>query len=292
MKSSSFTLEKYSILATGIFSYALLNGQVVYTDIDPDVILFKEENKDEGWKYFNMDQNGDYDVALHWEEGYNCEYCAGFLFFQIYLPGDNRIAVAYDEPCSLYSSFYEVSCYFPAHPVAKVFHNGDIIQPKEDFQQIHDIFRRSWCGYSYGEFCFQGFFSGSGEQFLGFHIPEPDPANCWLRLYWADDTLLVNDMACNFDTTTAFTIEAPVVSAELLSVSSTRVWMYSGDLHIETDADELPVAVNIISIDGKLLGTYSCLEEETIIPLDLSPGIYLAVLEGMDERKVYRFGAI
>ncbi len=203
MKTYTSKLINYSALASGILAINHIEAQVVYTDIEPDILLYSLDGgwlEDEGMQYIDFNFDGNIDIGLSFDTDYDCGYCPTWTFFNLELFGSNKIAVEFADPCYLSSTFgsgySSTECIIPGQNVGRVFVEGDTISEFIDWDQITDILETHICGY-YGEGCVQGEFDFSRpKQFLGFQIIDTDTNYCWLRLGWNDDSLHINDFAC------------------------------------------------------------------------------------------------
>ena len=213
-------LINYSLLATGIIGvHGETIAQTVYTDIDPDVLLFEEVNEDEGWKYFDFNVDGINDVALNFSLFYGCGYCPYYHFFNVSLNGENEIITEEASPCFLSdtwgSGYSSTECYIPPRQVADLLVDGDTISLDDNWNNIWDIFNSEQCGM-YGEGCQQGAFPGGGSysnNLLGFKIISTDTNYCWMRLQWNSGKLYAKDFACQLTPGEPLIIHDPIADA-------------------------------------------------------------------------------
>ncbi len=280
-------LLNYSCLSAGVIGvHTNLNGQVHYNNIDPDELLYQYVNDDEGWKYADLDDDGVNDVGLHFEAGYSCGYCPGWVFFQIDLLDDTEIATAMGIPCNGVST-YSSTCYFPSIEVADVLLDGELLSPAHQFGDIDYVFKDFDCGYPYGIGCRQGFFGGSygslDEQFFGFRKTNIDTNLCWLRLYWDDASLYMTGAACELQPNTA--IEMKNVPDIILENEEPDIWQM---IHIFSQDDYLTINGNIsiigaqyqlISMDGRIVSAGEITDNSFSIKTDMSSGIYVVRLQ-------------
>jgi len=203
MRYSRDKLINYAALASGILVIGDTDAQVIYTDIDPDILLFSLDGgwlEDEGMQYIDFNFDGINDIGLSFNTAYDCGYCPVWTFFNLELYGANKIAVELANPCYLSSTFgsgySSTECIIPAQNIARVIFEGDTLSEFVEWDEITDIFETHICGY-YGESCIQGEFDfNAPKQFIGFQIIDTDTNYCWLRLGWNDDSLYINDFAC------------------------------------------------------------------------------------------------
>lgn len=75
-------LMQYSLMASAIGVTNNLNAQVIYTDIEPDILLYQYVNEAEGWGYVDLNDDDIIDVGVLFEVGYNCGYCPYWFDFR------------------------------------------------------------------------------------------------------------------------------------------------------------------------------------------------------------------
>ncbi len=194
-----FGLVHCAAMATGVLAVSESYAQVVYTDIEPDIILFQEVNDDEGPKYLDMDDDGTNDIMLHYEVFYGCGYCPYQTFFDMAAYGQHEIAYTYDDACLLTSSFSD-TCYFPPVKIANIFMEGEMVGASEQWDKITHVFQEFMCGYPYGDACrqtdFPAYTSGKSH-FLGVRLITTDTNYCWIRLRTEGGKVLIKDYACS-----------------------------------------------------------------------------------------------
>lgn len=294
MKSEQLpTLRQYSLFSAAFIAIQSANGQTVYTDIDPDIILFEEENMFEGWKYLDLDNDAVTDVGFEWVEGYDCGYCPGFLFFNVALADGNQMATAVDDACSLYSSFYGNSCYFPPAAVADVFKMGDTIHVEQSFGVISDVFQIHDCGYLYGPSCWQGFFAGSygtlDEQFLVVKLADPDSTRCWIRLNWSGYMLSIDDYLCNHNAEEDFAIEEPVLTGIYSAVDSFNIYYADNTIHISNLVNNGIAYLMVYDLQGRMVWKSLLFSNAQTIETNFAAGMYVAVVQSDSVREARRF---
>lgn len=204
MKTITHKLINYSALASGILAINNGTAQVIYTDIEPDILLYSIGGgwmEDEGMQYLDFNFDGNIDVGLSFDTDYNCYACPVWTVFNLELYGSNKIAVELAEACYLSSTFgsgySSTECIIPAQNVGRILIEGDTLSAFTNWDVIPEIFETHSCGY-YGEGCMQGEFDfNDSKQFLGFQINSADTNYCWLRLSWKNDSLFIKDFACS-----------------------------------------------------------------------------------------------
>lgn len=280
-------LLNYSLLATGIISGQNIHAQVVYTNIDPDVLLFEEINEDEGWKYFDFNDDGLNDIGLHFESFYSCGYCPGYQFFNVSLNGENKIITEEAPPCFLSDTWGSGSgstaCYIPPQEVADLLLDGDTISLEDNWNDISDIFHSAQCGM-YGEGCKQGAFPGNGSysnNLLGFQIISADTNYCWMRLQWNGGKLYAKDFACQVTSGAPLIIHDPVADAARNIILTNDTCTGTTDeftVHFTKANDETSLSEYRI-----FLSTISVAMSSALL---VSPENYYAVLPNGNDRNI------
>ncbi len=294
MKTTKSTTSKwanYSSLSAGLIALpAIMQSQVQYTDIEPDELLFQDENQYEGWKYADLDGDLVFDVGLHFSITYDCMYCPSNTFFHLELIGNFEIATAMAEPCTVLDSSSSDTCYWPSIAVAAVFLDGETLSPTNQFGIIDNIYQTHQCGFPYGNMCIQGFFQASygtsDEQFLGFRKTGIDTNLCWLRLYWEDEALFMTQAACELQPNTPITIHAipeeVIVNEPFLNQQISI--LIEGDQLVINIAGNSESDFHLYDNTGRLIMSESILSGTTYLPFTFKTGIYIAEVMNNNSR--------
>lgn len=284
-------LIQYGLLsagATGIAAQA--NGQVLYTDIEPDVLLYEweEMGSDQGWQSFDLNLDGQIDVQLYQWYVFICGYCPGAIGFNVELLDGAQIGTVIEGPLSLFSTFQsgssssEPACYIPSHAVAKGFQSGDMIDIGDDFGIIEDIWKDYDCG-SNGDGGIQIDIQLQGDelkQFLGFKIPIGASYQFgWLRLYLDDEgRLFVTDMAIQQSPNIPLPIDPPVLNIFTEAAEMQNVYWSNGQVCFQTNSPDFDV-IQIFSVTGQLLQETnfdkSIGSHRNQVTFTSAPGIYI-----------------
>lgn len=73
----------YSALALGFLAANNSEAQIVYTDVEPDILLYSLEGgwlEDEGMQYIDFNFDGNIDIGLSFHTAYDCGYCPTWTF--------------------------------------------------------------------------------------------------------------------------------------------------------------------------------------------------------------------
>ncbi len=275
-------LVNYSLFASGVLAFSNpVSGQAIYTDIDPDIIL----TEDGEWKYIDLDNDGLDDVGLQFSLVTTTSWSVVLGHFNIELTGENKMAIVYGDPCLLYSSFYEVTCYIEMHSVADVFSSGNQIGPSNDWGQINRV-KYSWqCG-PYGDACSQNYFQNHSspvdEQFFAFRLLEPDLNYCWLRLYWADEELLLTGYACDTTGNLLHILVPEETDTQNELNQSVQFNVTNNILHIHSDIFIDLATISIFDLSGKMVFNATFGGTEMSIQLSAAKGLYLVWFNSSD----------
>lgn len=219
-------LFQYATLASSVMLGETLNAQAIYTDIEPDVMLFESMWDYNEEHYFDLNLDGIIDVGLYYTAFYNCGYCPYHVFFDIDLFNGAEIATMMAPPLSLWSTFQSTwsssvgACQIPSHAIADGMAEGEFINIGNQFGIINEVFQTFQCG-SNGDFGVQNdvdfwdhAWSPDTKPFLGFKIPVGlGYQYAWLRLYSGDDDKVwVTDMAYQAIPNAGLVIEIPTTA--------------------------------------------------------------------------------
>lgn len=198
-------LAQYGAFAAiGTLPSGKIAAQEVYTDVDPDTLLYSVGEywvSEPGWLYFDLNADGALDVGLDFDTHSACYACPVWTYFHIDLADNVTVPIAFAPACYLSSTFgagySSTACIFPEIEVLKPLYEGDTLSEALNWDVIDDVFDTQSCGW-YGEACKQGDLDPhDAKNFLTFRIIDTDTSYCWMRLRFADDSMFVAEYACN-----------------------------------------------------------------------------------------------
>lgn len=293
MKQYQKKLINYSALASGILSIGVGDAQVIYTDIDPDILLINFGNENdwhEGWKYLDLNYDGYNDAGFKFEfSSYGAS--GGFNVFVMEMFDENNIGIVVDGPCTFFSSSGSISCYFEPFTVVDVLESGNNINSDQLWGNIDWVRIILECG-SYGPNCWMGEFeagySAPEEQFMRFQIIDADTNYAWARFLVHDDSVLISDYAFNTTPNEPLVINPPatdvIKSSEILPLI--QIFFQNEVITFQADKFLKDVSICIYSIDGKLITEQIVDESRIEIPFVKPPGIFVCIVSS-EQHKIY-----
>lgn len=290
MNSYKFTISDYAkIAAVLLIPTSKAHAQVIYTDIDPDIVLDTYEENG----FVDMDNNGTFDFSF--QRG-NTQYStltysggAGHTFTRTVIwasfpdSPDNEIAGSYNTFSSSFTRYYPYAINL-----------GDIITIDEPD------------GLSFQDWPFQrmayklkidgGNITGSGgnwfpekiDRYLGVHFVDGDENYHygWIRCSVLDsgDVLIIKDYAYEME------VDKPIYAGDTINFNAVEeiylpgitIYSFESDIYIIADekyinSNEVKTAsVKILNLSGELIYETTLNEKNTKITFDeLPPSLYL-----------------
>jgi hypothetical protein len=286
-KHTEYKLLQYAALASTAMFGEKISAQVVYTDIEPDVMLFESMWDYNEEHYFDLNLDGIIDVGLYYTAFYNCGYCPYQFFFDVDLFNGAEIATMIAPPLSLWSTYQSTwsssfgECQIPSHAVADGMAEGEFINSANQFGVINEVFQTFQCG-SNGDFGVQidvdfwdHEWSPDAKPFLGFKIPVAlGYQYAWLRLYSGDDDKVwVTEMAYQALPNAGLILEIPTTSIESNSDDAPVIFSSNNTLHINYASN---FQLHVVNIQGALVFDALINTNNYTQHLDLPTGIYVA----------------
>lgn len=275
---TTFSIEAYASMAIAYFSGLQVNGQVVYHDIDPDVIL--HEDNDE----FQVDLDDDAigEITFSKQSGTGVTYSSGNIsFFGLFVdfPGAGNGIVG-----SLSASSFGTN-YFPY-----VLGTGEMIGASDFFYHSTNIlvfatddidgvadplFDGNWHN-----------FDGTPivEKFVGFQWDYGFYKRYgWIRCSVIDSgkTLVIHDYALEMQ------LNYPITTGDTIGYVGINDQAYQGSFQVSFAGNNLLVSypfstqaeLSVFDISGRLVHTDKLLSEETHIETtEWQSGVYLFVV--------------
>lgn len=282
MKTLGFRLQEYSLLAsTIILSHQTVNGEIIYTDLDPDIILDIHEES----ALIDMDGNGNFEFIFSKLIGgfpyYSIDLEFSALFAGVYGSAHHEIAAEYSLRGSAASTTYFV--YLPS-----CFNIDDAIGNGLSFYE--DDFLDLAIGYwtVAGDFFKHdgNWWPNKEDKYLGVHFL--DDANeyhyGWIRMSVIDSAsqLIIKDYAYEDNIETAI-IAGKTFGDEVNFVedqSDFSILYYENQLHIEiAQTENLFLKLNIYNMNGQLCLFKKLNSLQDHIELHLPSGNYFACVE-------------
>lgn len=282
-------LTQYSVLASGLLAMTQpAPAQVVYTDLDPDILLFESMWDPNETEYLDLNFDGIIDVGLYYTAFYNCGYCPYQFSFNVDLFNGAEIATVIAPPLSLFSTYQSTwsssigNCQIPSQKIARGFQLGDIVNFTNDFDVISNVFETFACG-SNGDWGVQididfwdNPWSPADKPFLAFKIPTALGYNfAWLRLYSGEnDKVYITDLAYQSTTNAGIVIDLPVTEISASQHNSPTVYFADDQLYVHRAKG---YQIQIINMQGAVLMTQTITTEFFTTNLDFPAGIYMVV---------------
>lgn len=293
-KHTEYKLLQYAALASTAMVGDTLSAQVVYTDIEPDVLLYEDVWDSQGWEYFDLNDDGNLDVGLSYDVVFICGYCPYVWQFGVDLLDGVEIATTMAPPLSLWSTFQSTysssvgACQIPSHAVARGFALGEAIFAEDTFNNITQIFKTYECG-SNGDFgvqididIWESPYSAANKPFLAFSVPGPlGHQYAWLRVYAnADDgKVYVTDKAYQSIPNAGLVIDMPTTSIESTIDIAPIIFSNNNTIHID---HAMNYQLRLVNIQGALVFDALINTNSYTQHLDLPTGMYVAeVSDGM-----------
>ena len=288
-KHTEYKLLQYAALASTAMVGDTLSAQVVYTDIEPDVLLYEDVWDSEGWEYFDLNDDGTLDVGLSYDVVFICGYCPYVWQFGVELLDGVEIATTMAPPLSLWSTFQSTysssvgACQIPSHAVARGFALGEAIFAEDTFNNITQIFKTYECG-SNGDFGVQidvdfwdHEWSPDAKPFLGFKIPVAlGYQYAWLRLYSGDDEkVYVTDLAYQSIPNAGLVIELPVTPINEYSATLPSIISYDNILNIKQGTG---FQLQVVNMQGEIISSNMITTNDFTLPLEIPSGLYVISL--------------
>ena len=273
-------LMQYSLMASAMGIAPKINAQVIYTDIEPDILLYQYVNEAEGWGYVDLNDDDIADVGVYLEVGYNCGYCDYWIDFRVTAALPTELAVAYNGPCTVYSTFSDDTCYAAGKYLTNFLLEGAEVKPDDlflnDALERYDVF----CG-SNGEECIQGFFRGDtgpiDDQFIAVRMIEEDTNYCWIRLRWEGEALYLKDYACNLNPGEGLIIDIPEPIVLSLDNEPWQASIIATNNVIQIQSSMIPVngIIQLVDMNGRIVYTSTWDQKNAVIEPEVSPGLYI-----------------
>ncbi|HMU69868.1 MAG TPA: T9SS type A sorting domain-containing protein, partial [Chitinophagales bacterium] len=295
MLHTNSKLLQYTTLASTVLIGEKITAQSVYVDIDPDVLLFEDVWSDEGWKYFDLNEDGILDVGLSYHVGFICGYCPYVIGFDVALLNGAEIATMIAPSLSLwsvYQSSYSSSvgaCQIPSHAIADGLAEGEVINMDNQFGVIEELFQTFRCG-SYGDFGVQNDldfqdhnWSTYSKPYIGFQLTVPlGYQYAWLRLYEGDDyNIYVTDFGYQSHVNAGLMIEQPVTDIDESKPQSPYLFSSNGVVHVQDGTGYL---MTVTDMQGKEIVEENITSSNFEKRYDLQMGIYLITIVKGDSR--------
>lgn len=293
MSNFRLTLNQYSVLSTGLMAlHTNTNAQAVFTDLDPDILVFEDVFENEPMKYFDFNGDGLDDVGILYSIGFACGYCPYNLQFSVDLQYGAEIAFTMAPPLSLWSTFqssYSSSvgeCQIPSHAVARGFHSYEVITTLADFTNLTQLALTYSCG-SNGDFGVQNDLdfwdspsSPATKPFIAFRFNHEGETHLgWLRLYAGDDDKIwVTHMGYQLTPGASLEMSLRTLDIALEPVPNITAGYQSGNFILVNNGEPVTLQqISIYSITGALVYTTSntSVAERLTIPLDVAGGMYI-----------------
>jgi hypothetical protein len=277
-------LLQYTMMAGTVIAANKTEAQVIYTDIEPDILLYQYVNETEGWGYVDLNSDDISDVGVFLEVGYNCGYCPYWIDFKVNVNLPNEAAVAFDEPCVLSTAYSSDTCYVAGRWLTNFLLEGQEINPGGEFLNNAPERYDSQCGW-YGESCIQGFFRGDygpiDDQFIAIRLIEEDTDYCWIRLRWEGEVLYIKDYACNLNPGEGLIIDIPEplplnVETEILQAS---IITTNNVIQIQSNTSPVNGFIQMVDMNGRLVYASTWDQKNVVIEPDVSPGLYIITLQ-------------
>jgi len=289
MKNAQFNLTAYSLLSISfLFIKEKANSQIIYTDIDPDIVLDTYEENG----FVDMDNNGSVDFSF--QRG-NTQYitltyygstgalCTRTVIWASFPESpENEIAGSYNSFSSSMTRYYPYE-----------IHYGDIIK-KEGLDglsfQDWPFQRMAFKQYSSGDLFNSGgnWFPGKIDRYLGVHFVDGDENYHygWIRCSVIDsgDVLIIKDYAYELE------VDKPIYAGDTLNFTAVEethlpgITIYSFESYIYIIADDKYInsnqaksaSVKILNLSGELIFETTLNEKNTTIALnELPASMYL-----------------
>ena len=242
-------LGSYGLFATAFLAGTNSDAQVVYTDVDPDLVLNSNEFGD-----FDLNNDGTNDFGLiNIQSSFNAA-----IGISVY----NSAAVA----------GYLFDFYGTSFPMASMFDEGDPIGPALNWNTQTDSGNAFWGNvFGFGDF---GPWDNVTNKFAGLRIQVGGNTHYgWARFDVSHTKLTLKDYAYN---------ETPdaAINGELLDINGTpeffpTVYSYENHLHIVLPESVPTAAATIFDMNGKMISNKTSLSNENIEMGNLSKGLYL-----------------
>ena len=294
MKNRKPTLSQYSLLSAGMIALpGATDAQAVFTDLEPDVLVYSGVFENEPMKYFDFDDDGLDDVGILYSVDFVCGYCPYNLSFNVELLYGAEIAFMMAPSLSLWSTYqssYSSSvgeCQIPSHAVARGFFSGEVITPLADFTVMDELALTYSCG-SNGDFGVQNDLdiwespaSPATKPFIAFRFMHDGETHLgWLRLYSGpeDENVYVTHMG--YQKTAGASLEMSLATMEIAVEPQSHVSAFyqSGNFTIINQSE--PIMLNdltIYSVEGKMIyqTQHMMLDQAMTIPVDVMSGMYI-----------------
>ena len=277
-------LMHYSLMAGAITVAQKSNAQIIYTDIEPDILLYQYVNDSEGWGYVDLNDDDITDVAVLFEVGYNCGYCPYWVDFRMNVSTPNEAAVAFDGPCTLSTAYSDGTCYVPGRWLTNFLVEGQEINPEGEFLNNAPELYDFNCG-AYGGQCVQGFFrseySATDDQFIAIRLIEMDTNYCWVRLRWEGDKLYLKDYTCNLNAGEGLIIDIPEPSPVNIENETWQPAIISTNNSIQIQSNIIPEngIIQLVDMQGRIVYATAWNQKKHIIETDLPSGLYILTIQ-------------
>lgn len=298
MKNRKPSLSQYSLLSAGIIALpATADAQAVFTDLEPDVLVYSGVFENEPMKYFDFNEDGVDDVGILYDVDFVCGYCPYNLSFNVELLYGAEIAFMMAPPLSLWSTYQSTysssvgECQIPSHAVARGFFSEEVITPLADFTIMDELALAFSCG-SNGDFGVQNDLdiwetpaSPASKPFIAFRFLHDGETHLgWLRLYSGpeEDEVYVTHMG--YQKTAGASLEMSLATMEIANATQSQVTAYyhSGSFTIINPSEPMMLKdLAIYSVDGKLIyqTQHHILNQNMSIPVDVISGMYIVHLQ-------------
>lgn len=282
-------ITAYSALATAFLaSNAELDAQVLYTDVDPDILLDEDFDKSD----IDLNQDGTGDIRLIKNTfSTSFPYPVSSVTYQIWY-GLNMLRVKVNGENSLQATY---GSYGNAYPLA--LDEGDLISEDQSWVEYSqqflmqgiDVAISTESGFSYTFGYTYGYWQpGEENKYLGVKLKvDKQIYYGWVRLSITDDgNILLKDYAVNMNagaSIDAGQTESPVM-LQTLTENSVSAFAYSHTLYVQIHSSvTAPVTASVLDMNGKVVYDNFIHTGNTKIELHHPPGIYVLRLQAGDE---------
>jgi len=242
--------KSYTALAGVLIAGAPAEAQMVYTDVDPDVVLNSSDNYG-----FDLDNDGTDDFGLT-----NVLYSGiGAMNVLIY---DSAGVAGYSGPS--------------AFPFASAIDAGEVIGPVLGWYSSEGGAPLLWGSFAIvGSF---GMWNNVSNKYVGLRIKDgADFHYGWARLDVTHTTVTLKDYAYNATANAAINTTVGIESSD--NEFHPTVYAVDQGVHITLPSSVNDAQVSIIDVAGRLLHSEFIIDHADIVLNELPQGMYLVKIE-------------